>query len=130
MRSAAIAAGSILVLLALAGAPAAVAAPAGSSSCFFPSQWQGWKAPDAHTIYLHVGLHDIYRLRTKGACPALLSADAHLVNRIRGASTICSPLDFDLDVADSNGFRSACIIDSMTRLSPAEAAAIPPKLRP
>jgi hypothetical protein len=40
-------------------------------------------------------------------------------------------LDWDLAVADSpQGFAQACIVKSMTKLSPEEVASIPAKFKP
>jgi hypothetical protein len=56
---------------------------------------------------------------------------AYLVNRIHGSNMICKPVDWDLGVADSpSGFEQACIVKSMTRLTPEEVASIPAKFKP
>jgi hypothetical protein len=50
----------------------------------------------------------------------------HLINKVRGSDWICSPLDLDLQVADSHGgFREPLIVKSITRLTPEQVAAIP-----
>ena len=55
----------------------------------------------------------------------------HLVNRVRGSDWICGPLDLDLTLADDHGgFRSPILVKSITKLSPDEAKAIPPKFMP
>ena len=58
-----------------AAAMLGTAAPAlaQGQSCFFTTQWRGWKAPDDHTIYINVDNgHRTYRLDLSGSCPALL----------------------------------------------------------
>ena len=43
----------------------------------------------------------------------------------------CSPLDWDLRVSEGIGSPSEpCIVKTMTELSPAEVAALPPKAKP
>lgn len=100
-------------------------------SCFFSVDWDGWKAtPDSKSIYIRVGVRDVYKLDLSSACPELQMPDAHLVTHIRGSDSICSPLDLDLRVSDMHGFATPCIVSAITPLSPAEAAALPPKLKP
>jgi hypothetical protein len=105
------------------------------SQCFHLRDWHGWKAtPDAKAIYIRVGRSDIRRLDLMGSCPALNAGGTHLVTRVRGSSWICHPLDLDLGVADRIGPRSRsripCPVTQITRLTPAEAAALPKGLRP
>jgi len=119
---------SVLAATTIATGQAALAQP---NQCFFVSQWEGWKAPDDHTIYLNIIGHRIYRLDLAGACPELTWPDVHLVSRIRGGDTICRPLDFDLKVAEQRGGPATpCIVKNMTLLTPDEAAALPRDARP
>ena len=48
----------------------------------------------------------------------------------RGSDTVCDALDLDLSVSDGHGFREFLIATSITKLTPAEVAAIPLKFRP
>ncbi len=101
------------------------------SSCFAASQWNGWKSPSPSVIYLRVGVNDIYRLDLSYGSSELDEPDVHLISLLRGSDWICSPLDLQLAVADdSGGFREPLIVRSITRLTPAQIAAIPPKFRP
>jgi len=102
-----------------------------SSSCFFVRDWQGWKSPSPNVIYLRVGVSQVYRLDLSVGSNQLQYGDVHLFSRIWDTSWICSPLDLDLQVADDHGtFREPLIVKSITRLTPEEIAAIPPKFRP
>jgi hypothetical protein len=105
---------------------------AAASQCFFANNWNGgWKAtPDSKAIYIRVGVNKLYRLDLSSSCPELQQPDAHLINRIRGSSTLCSALDFDLSVSVGHGFTTPCIVSKLTPLSDAEAAALPKNLRP
>ena len=54
-----------LMLLAVAAATLTAATPTlaqPGQSCFFVTQWNGWKAAGDHTIYLNVAGNRIYRL--------------------------------------------------------------------
>ena len=106
--------------------------PAASrNTCFYVAQFRSWKAPDAKTIYIRVELHRIFRLDLAGECSLLLRPDSHLIMNVRGPDTICRPLDWDLKVAESfPGIPEPCIVKTMTELTPAQAAAIPPHFRP
>ena len=127
------------VLLAAAGILAlslpAISQPAAPvkshSSCFFSQQFESWKAPDTKTIYIRVGMHHIYRLDLAVPCYPLRSPGAFLVTRLRGSSTICGPLDWDLHVATSwHSIPQACIVKAMTELSADEVKALPKSHRP
>jgi hypothetical protein len=101
------------------------------SKCFYTRDWNGWKAsPDAKSIYIRVGVRDLYRLDFSHACSAALGGGVHLVTRVRGSSLICSPVDLDLKVSDSQGFATPCIVSGITPLSAGDAAALPKNLRP
>lgn len=122
-----------LIAAGLAGmaAPALAAAPSTHAPCFFISQWQGWKAPSDNVIYLGVNQHDVYRVDLSVGSSQLRSPGVHLISTFRGTSSVCNALDLDLKVADSDGgFVSPLIARSITKLTPEEVAAIPPKDRP
>lgn len=116
--------------LGLAAVAADLAAPA-AQQCFRSSDWRGWKAtPDSTSIYIRVGVRQLFRLDLSGACPALQAPGAHLVTKLRGSSMICSALDLDLSVSDDHGFATPCIVRNITPLSDSEAAALPKNLQP
>ena len=105
---------------------AALAAPPAPDQCFYNGDYQGFRAIDAHSFYIRVGVRDIYRVDLEGACPVLTEADAHLVTVQRGGDRICGPLDWDLRVVEPfSNISVACIVKRQTRLTPAEIAALP-----
>jgi hypothetical protein len=112
-------------------APAfATTAPNRGADCFFITQWQGWKSPSPNVIYLGVNQHDVYRVDLSAGSTMLDAPDVHLVSIVRGSDSICSALDLQLSVADTNGFKEPLIAKSLVKLTPAEIAAIPKKYRP
>ena len=126
-------AASILALGAPALGSAQPADDHGRNQCFFVNQFQQWRDVDDKTIYIRVNLNDYYRLDMAGSCPELTFPDPHLITKTRGPDTVCSALDWDLRVADGTGpgsFAVPCIVKAMTKLTPAEAAAIPKKYKP
>jgi hypothetical protein len=125
---------SLLVGAAGALSLAALAAPAladARAPCFFINQWQGWRAPDDHTIYLRVNLRDIYRVDLSAGSQELTwPGSYHLVTKVRGSSSICGPLDLELALSDGHGFYQPLIARDLVKLTPEEAAALPKKDRP
>jgi hypothetical protein len=105
--------------------------PAPERHCFFITQWQGWKSPSPDILYLKVNMHDVYRVDLSAGSSQLQWPDVHLVSIVRGgSSSVCDALDLDLSVSDNDGFREPLIAKSITKLTPEEIAAIPPKFRP
>jgi hypothetical protein len=122
-------------LAALAFAPLAnatdAAPPKTDRNCFASNTWNGWTAaPGGDALYLRVGLRDIYRVELTPGSKARKYPDQFLVNKVRGSNWICSALDLDLAISDSNGFRQPLIAQSLRKLTPAEVAAIPKKELP
>jgi|SRR5215469_10751821 len=137
MRKFLLAMAATCVGLGMAAASAQPTEPASSpapqqTSCFFINQFENWKAPDAKTILIRVNLSKFYRLDLANECPMLLWPDTHLVINVRGPSTICRAIDWDLKVNQTSSHMApiGCIVKEMTQLSPAEAAAIPAKFKP
>ena len=116
--------------LGLAGAARAADAPAAPAkpkvSCFFSRDWDGWHSPNKDTIYLRVGVRDIWRVDLAGGSSLLAWPDSHLVQNVRGTDSVCMPIDLDLKVA-SDGFVEPLFVKAITKLTPEEVAAIPKK---
>ncbi len=115
-------------------APGAAPKPAAAENQCFPiTSFENWRALDSKTMYLRVNVNEVFRIDMEGECPELTYPDAHLVTVWRGSSEVCGPLDWDLKVADGTGpgsFAVPCIVKGQTRLTSAEAAAIPKKFKP
>jgi hypothetical protein len=98
--------------------------------CFFVSQWQGWKAPNDHTLYLAVDFHQVYQVDLAGRSALLQDPDARLVNLTQVPDTVCTPLDLQLSVATFAGMREPLIATHLSKLTPEQVAAIPKKYLP
>ncbi len=122
-----------LPLLAIAVAAALAASPAlaqGRDNCFRLSQVSNTHADGERRIYVKVGAGDYFRIDLAHRCASLPYQGNHLVlTPTPGTDLICHPLDLDLKVSE-NGAQESCFIQSITRLTPAEAAAIPKKVKP
>ncbi len=122
-------AAAFLLPLSFAGAVAQSAKAA--NQCFFTSQFENWRAPDARTINIRVRGNQYYRLGLGSECRALLDPGAYLVTTFRGSNTVCSPLDWELKVSSGIGSPPfPCFVRTMTRLTPDEAKALTSKQRP
>jgi hypothetical protein len=79
---------------------------------------------DGHTLYFDVGGQSVYRAVMSNNCLAgAVSSDAIVLRDQAGMGRICHKLDV--------GVRGArCIVRSLTKLTPAEAAALPRRVRP
>jgi hypothetical protein len=119
-----------LVAASTTGVQAQDAAPPPKNQCFFVTQFENWKAPDARTIYIRTTMNKYYRLDLSGTCSELTWPDSHLVTHWRGTGAVCSAVDWDLRVSDGHGMVTPCIVRTMTQLTPDEVAAIPKKFKP
>lgn len=133
---AAIGAAAAVATLGLAATGAAAyphARDAGTAgkSCFYISEWRGWKAPRPNVLYLGINQHQVYRVDLGGGGSyQLQSPGVHLISKVRTGGDICGPLDLDLSVADDHGMAEPLIATGLNRLSDEEIAAIPPRYRP
>ena len=118
-----------LMTTALAASAPAQAQP--GRSCFYVTQWYGWKAADDHTIYLNVGGNRVFKVDLASACPEILLGSSKIVSIDRGGSgLVCSPLDLDLHVSQGDHITTACIVRGISELSPGEISALPKNVRP
>lgn len=119
-------------LFAAAFAALLIAGPAAAQSgaCFRLSDMGNHRAADSKTLYVAMGRKDVWRFDMNGSCLAGVGfGDPLVITPTGGVSLICKPLDLDIKVSHM-GMLSPCMLQSMTKLSPAEAAALPKNLKP
>ena len=97
--------------------------------CFFASQVNNFQAIDENTVYIKVGVRDVYEMKMFTPC-----RDVDWAQRIaltsHGGSSICTGLDADI-IAPGFGERPhRCQVRDIRLLTPQEVAALPPKARP
>jgi hypothetical protein len=115
-----------LAALAAATAFAAAAQPAPAGKCFWTRDLRNHTVGDPHTLYFDVGGRDVYRVTTSDACLGGVTSTDTIVLRDRASTgRICDKLDWDISVRGAH-----CIVSGMSRLTPAEAAALPKHVRP
>lgn len=99
-------------------------------ACFRAEDITGWKVtPDAWSLYLRVRNGRLYRLDLADACRGLQIRGVRLRFEVRRSPDLCRASDFDLRVEGSAGAGS-CVVTEVTELSPAEAVALSPSVRP
>ena len=120
-----------LAASALPALAADQAKPETGSQCFRMSQIRNHTKSDDQTLYFSVGSRDVYRLDMSGACLAgTSSSDPLILETVGGTDLICRPIDLSLKVKLGNVGVSPCIIKEITKLTPDQIAALPPKVKP
>jgi hypothetical protein len=107
--------------------PAAEAQPHNQGgACLNLDDIQGQRVANDHTVYLRGGGGAVWRLTFSNNCAN--AADETLVmNPVTNNGVVCSAIELNVRVRSTG---QACVPSSLTRLTPEEAAAIPPRDRP
>lgn len=113
-------------------AASATAQPASGHACFQSRDMRNHTVGDDHTLYVKVGMHDVWRIGMTNACLAgAISSDPIITRSPPGATTICKPIDMDVSIVKGGGgIKTPCIVGSVMKLTPQEAAALPRRVRP
>ena len=114
-------AGAVAVSLAV---PAA-AQPKPDNRCILTRDLRNHTVADDHTLYFDVGGRAIYRVETNGCLAGVSSSDPIVLRDRASTGRICTKMDLDITVRGAN-----CIVSSMTKLTPEEAAALPRRVHP
>jgi hypothetical protein len=104
-----------------------------AKSCFRTSEIRAHKFGDDESLYLRVGTHDVYKAKTTGSCKAGHFRDDPLIlDPAPPNGLVCDALDLTLKVGHQgqHGFATPCIVSGITKLTPEQVAALPPKVRP
>jgi hypothetical protein len=105
------------------------AATATADTCFNRRDVRNHTVGGPKTLYLDVAGRDVYRIEMSNSCLAgAMSSDPLIFNNQTGSQSVCKPIDLDITVAAAGP--SKCIVSSIAKLSPAEVAALPKKMRP
>lgn len=118
------------ILIAAAGAllialPAA-AQPKAANSCFWTRDLRNHTVGGDHVLYFDVGGRSVYKVETSDNCLAgATSSDPIVMVNRTGSGQICNKMDLDISIRGAR-----CIVSNMTKLTPAEAAALPKKIKP
>ncbi|MDB5499651.1 MAG: hypothetical protein JWP28_3682 [Phenylobacterium sp.] len=124
----ALAAGAAALLM-LSAMPAAAKSPQPEhNQCFWTRMVDGFAAPDDHTLYVRVGVRDVYQFDLLGPCPDI-DWNQRLALVSRSGSSICSGMDAEVVTHTQIG-PQRCPVRSIRKLTPQEIAALPPRAKP
>ena len=99
--------------------------------CFRTADIHGHTVGDDRTLFIDVQGKGVFRVAMRGSCLAgAVSSDPLVMEQPPGRALVCRPMDMDLRISKGGGPALPCIVDQITRLTPTEVAALPPKLRP
>jgi hypothetical protein len=133
LETAAFAAAALLLALSAAAAPSLVwaADKPSKDECFWARNVTSFAAPDDHTVYVKVNMHDVYRLDLMIACPDVDWNQRVALQSSNGAGgSICSPLDAEI-ISHATGLgRQRCPVKAMHKLTADEIAALPKRAKP
>jgi len=108
----------------------APAAPKSDEACFWARNVNGFNAPDEKTVYIRVGVSEIYRLDLMYDCTGLtFRQDIGLEREPSGDAFICNPMQATVVYRDG-GIPQRCPVTAIHKLTKDEASALPKKFRP
>lgn len=110
------------------GELAAEGAATQGRECFFTRNVNGFSAPDAETLYLRVGVRDVYQMQMFAPCPDMDWAQ-RLAVVSRSGSSVCRGMDATIISPGPLGDQR-CMVRAVRKLTPAEVEALPRGSRP
>lgn len=128
-RTAVLAAAAAMLFTGSATGETPAAKPASPKrECFLTSSVDSFAAADEKTLYVRVGVRDVYQFDMFGTCPDM-DWNQRLALVSRGSSWICDGMDAEV-VTHSPIGRQRCPVRSIRKLTPQEVAALPRRARP
>ncbi len=115
-----------------AAAAAVLASPAAAKdeqACFLRRDVQGFSAPNDHTVYLRVGISQVFRLDLMNECQDLSFRQSFGLEDQPSTPWVCSPLEATV-VYRETGINQRCPVKAIHRLTPVEITAMPKRDRP
>jgi hypothetical protein len=97
--------------------------------CFYANNINNYTTQGERTLYLRVGVADVYRLDLMNDCPELSFRQRIQFTHVGASSSICSPIDMTIQFRQA-GARRLCPVSDMRKLRPDEVSALPKRLRP
>jgi Family of unknown function (DUF6491) len=108
----------------------APAAPKPEQACFWAHNVNGFNAPNEKTVYIRVGVNEIYRLDLMYDCTGLtFRQDIGLEREPAGDSFICNPMQATV-VYHDGAIPQRCPVTAIHKLTKDEASALPKKYLP
>ena len=111
------------------GADAAASTSAKAGQCFMRRDVRNHTVGDSKTLYLDINGRQVWKVQMSNSCLAsAVSSDPLIFRNDTGGQSVCKPIDLDITVSAAGPSR--CIVSSIRRLTDAEVAALPKKMRP
>ena len=108
----------------------APAPPKAEHACFWARNVNGFNAPDEKTVYIRVGVSEIYRLDLMYDCTGLtFRQDIGLEREPSGDAFICNPMQATV-VYHDGGIPQRCPVTAIHKLTKDEIARVPKKFLP
>jgi hypothetical protein len=102
--------------------------PAGKNQCFWARNVTSFAAPDEHTVYVRVGVRDVYKFDLMIPCPDIDWRQSLAIKST--TDSICTGMDADIITRAPGLGRQRCPISHMQKLTPEEIAALPKRAKP
>ncbi|MGH7023771.1 MAG: DUF6491 family protein [Caulobacteraceae bacterium] len=119
----------LAVLSSLAAVTVGGVSAAPQNQCFLSRNINGFSAPNDRTVYVRVGVKDIWRLDLMNSCTGLTFRNGFGLQGSPTGPWICRPLDATV-LFNQTGMRQRCPVSAIHKLTPEEAAALPKRDRP
>jgi hypothetical protein len=132
-KAAAVVAAALAALTPALSVPTATVAkaPVAQKACFYSRNVDSFSAPNDRTVYLRVGVRNVYEVKLFAPCTDI-DWNQRIALSAHGSSWICEgsgALGVDIFTRSPIG-RQRCPVTSIHRLSPEELAALPKRDRP
>lgn len=128
-RTAALAAAAAMLAGGVATGETPATKPASPRrQCFLTSSVESFAAADQKTLYVRVGLRDVYQFDMFGPCPDI-DWNQRLALVSRSSSWICDGMDAEVITHSPIG-PQRCPVRSIRKLTPEEVKALPRRARP
>jgi hypothetical protein len=114
-----------------AATPALAAEKPAAARCFDVHDVKGHTIADDRTLYLNVGGQSVWRVGMRNNCLGGMAPGDPVTLKERSAPKICEVDDLDIHAeVNGGGLASRCVVDTLTKLTPAQVSALPAKLKP
>jgi hypothetical protein len=111
-----------VVAACAATAPGARGPGSANRQCFLASQVNNfWGATDT-SVFVRVGVNDVYQLQLSGMCQDIDWANRIALRSTGGGSWVCHGLDAEILIPSTIGTQR-CLVTDVRKLSPDEAKA-------
>lgn len=124
-----VASATTLAIVALSAAAVNAQPPASHNQCFYVRNINGFNAPNDRTLYIRVGVNEVYRLDLMVDCTGMSFRQGLGIRSTPGDPWICSPIQAEI-VYREHGIPSRCPVSAIHKLTPDELAALPKRDRP